>query len=35
MPGKRLTIRMGYLTSSEDLPADVDAVKTLLLRQLD
>ena len=34
LPGKRLNIRMGHLTSNDDLPADIDAVKTLLLRQL-
>ncbi|HLF91666.1 MAG TPA: response regulator [Anaerolineales bacterium] len=33
-PGKRLTIRMGHLISNDDIPADIDAVKTLLLRQL-
>lgn len=35
IPGKRLNIRMGHLSSKDNLPADVDAVKTLLLRQLD
>jgi DNA-binding response OmpR family regulator len=35
IPGKRLNIRMGYLSTKDNLPADVDAVKTLLLRQLD
>jgi DNA-binding response OmpR family regulator len=34
LPGKRLTIRMGHLTFKDDLPTDVDSVKTLLLRQL-